>query len=320
MRAIPLMSVFGVALALAPAASAIVIDGGDGSQNLSVPTDNPGWENVGQINGASGVYLGVYGGSPWVLTAAHVGVGSFLLDGTTYSALAGSGVQVTNADHSPADLELFRLTTAPVAPTLTLATTAPDLNQNAAALLVGFGLREMGSTLYWNVTGTGAATNWSALGGAAGSNTSGYAVGDAGQERWGAATLVAPASLGLDASFNIGTGLTQALLTEFNDTPGSAQAAGGDSGGALFYQTAGGWELGGIINAVGFFDNQPGGTAVIGQVTYAADLSQYSATILADVGAVPEPGTTGLLLGAAAALVASGWRRFGRGGSGRPAG
>ena len=55
--------------------------------NTSAPTgmgaepSDPGFGYVGKLNGSTGVYLG-YG---WVLTANHVGAGTFALDGTNYS-------------------------------------------------------------------------------------------------------------------------------------------------------------------------------------------------------------------------------------------
>ncbi|MFM8684870.1 MAG: hypothetical protein ACKOEG_14045 [Chthoniobacterales bacterium] len=44
-------------LSLAPAAHAVVINTGDGKGNTNAPADDPGWANVGYINGASGIYL-----------------------------------------------------------------------------------------------------------------------------------------------------------------------------------------------------------------------------------------------------------------------
>ena len=48
-------------------AQAVIIDSGDGTGNTSAPADDPGWANVGQNAGFSGVYLG----DGWILTAQH---------------------------------------------------------------------------------------------------------------------------------------------------------------------------------------------------------------------------------------------------------
>jgi hypothetical protein len=65
-----------------------------------------GLENyVGQIKGASGIYLG----NGWVLTAAHVGAGTFTLNGASYEVIADSAVSFYNASGMQADLTLFQI-------------------------------------------------------------------------------------------------------------------------------------------------------------------------------------------------------------------
>jgi len=94
-----------------------------------------GWDYVGQINGASGVYLG----NGWVLTAAHVGAGSFLLDGTTYSVVSGSSQSITTTGFGTADLILFQISTLPTLPNLTLSLSTPALGSSVAMLGYGGG-------------------------------------------------------------------------------------------------------------------------------------------------------------------------------------
>ena len=73
------------------------------------------------------------------------------------------------------------------------------------------------------------------------------------------------------------------LGTEFNeDISEEGHAAVGDSGGGVFV----GGELVGLMHAIGGFEDQPGETAVYGNVTYIADLATYKSAILA---AIPEP-------------------------------
>ena len=108
-------------LASSPAARALVIAGGSAANNSDPGTGLP-WANVGSVGGASGVYLGSYGGSYWALTASHVvGSGSSLanlvLNSGTFNFVPGSGVVVRNGDNSTTDLTLFRVSTDPAWPT-----------------------------------------------------------------------------------------------------------------------------------------------------------------------------------------------------------
>jgi len=104
--------------------------------NLSDPGSTP-WNYVGSINGASGVYLGDYDGTNWVLTAAHVGSGNFTLDGTTYDAISGSAFSFLNSDGSAADLSLFQISGTPGLANLTIASRAPA--SGTTVEMIGFG-------------------------------------------------------------------------------------------------------------------------------------------------------------------------------------
>src|SRR4051812_44329093 len=66
-----------VAAQLAPIARAVIVYGGDGTQNTTAPGNGAPWDHVGTIGGATGVFLGSYGGNSWVITANHVGAGDF---------------------------------------------------------------------------------------------------------------------------------------------------------------------------------------------------------------------------------------------------
>jgi hypothetical protein len=108
-----------------------IIISGSGSFNTSAPTSSDitnwgtgwgspsvsGWDYVGFVNGASGVYLG----NGWVLTAAHVGETDFTLAGTTYPAVPGSAQELSGTT----DLTLFQLEVSPNLPALSIATSAP---------------------------------------------------------------------------------------------------------------------------------------------------------------------------------------------------
>jgi hypothetical protein len=288
-----------------PHARAVIIEGGDGTSNLTDPGDI-GWSYVGSVNGASGIYLGNYGGSYWALTAAHVGAGNLTIGSNTYTYVANSAVQVRNGDNSTADLTLFQIQ-VPVDPgltTLTLATAAPPAN--AVVTMIGNGVHETGTPSYWAVTDSSGTLSWTSTSQGS-ANLVSYAYGSGGK-RWGETRYIET------SSYNIGTGATTALVTIFQPFANYAQAGPQDSGGALFYSNGGTLELAGVLGAVGALDHQPGSTAatglinstIYGDVTYAGDISTYRSFILS---AIPEPGTTTAWIGTLAACAVVALRR-----------
>jgi MYXO-CTERM domain-containing protein len=264
----------------AASASALVINGGSGTGQTTAPGSGVPWDNVGAIGGTTGIYLGTFGGGYWALTAAHVGAGNLTLGSTTYSYVAGSSVRVLNSDNSNADLVLFRLATDPGLPNLSLTSIAPP--NTTSVVLIGRGGVE-GSLNYWSVAnGPGPADAvWTNLGStSAGSNVSGYLVASSIGLRWGTNAISG------STTYDIGTGLTTALYTDFSGVAGDAQGAVGDSGGAAFAYDGSNWLLVGVLGAIGTFENQPGSTAVVGNLTYLASIATYSSFITA---AIPEP-------------------------------
>jgi hypothetical protein len=285
-----------LALLLATRAAAIVIHGGTGTENFSNPGGGLPWAYVGSVGGASGVYLGNYGGNHWVLTASHV-VGSgaslsnLVLDGTPYSFVPGSGVVVRNGDTSTTDLTLFRISGDPGLANLQLAISTPV--NGSTVTMVGRG-NEEGSINYWAVTVNPGASDdvWNNQGGTmAGSNRSGYLWAANGDMRWGTNNVEGT------TTYNVGTGLTTAFFTDFDSGGSDAQGATGDSGGATFYYNGVAWELAGIMGAIGGFENQPASTAVIGNITYSANIATYYSFI---TSAIPEPSTYAAACGALA--------------------
>jgi len=103
-------------------------DTGWGAGNIT------GWNYVGTVNGASGVYLG----NNWVITAGHVGVGTFILDGTDYNMVAGSARSISNPGGGTADLNLFQVTQAPDLPPIQLAISDPVAYSTQVAM-IGYG-------------------------------------------------------------------------------------------------------------------------------------------------------------------------------------
>lgn len=277
-------------LILPPTAQAVVINSASGTGNTNAPSDDPGWSNVGYVNGGSGIYLG----AGWVLTAAHVGAGSITFAGVSYAPLAGSSVVLTNSSigrTTNTDLLMFQLASTPAGlGQLTLASTPPTLDTGLT--MIGAG-RNRGSFTQWSVDTATAPWTWTEV--STGGNLAGYQTLETSTMRWGT-NMVSETELWVGA--NNGATDVKSFATTFS-ADGSdndeAQAVRGDSGGAVFSKKELGWELSGVIFGVAGFSGQPSAatTPVYGNVTYSADLSYYAPQILS---IVPEPSTYALLV------------------------
>lgn len=290
-------------------ARAVVVYGGSTAANFLAPADDPGWANVGKLNGSSGVYLGNvsipgHGTGYWVLTASHVGAGSINLGGTSYSAVTGSSFRLTNPDNSLTDLLLYKISSDPGLPTVKLASSTPALGSSLT--LIGFGYTGAASPTTWNINGS----VWTETTTPSGFYSVGYKYGSDGLKNWGMNTVDSAASL-----VNDGAGITSAFKSYAFTVSGSAQVATHDSGGASFVKNGGQWELAGINLAVDKFSGQPASTGIfsfvdsttnpetdyLGGASYMADLSSYLTQI-------PEPASTAAVTGVLCLLGAAAYR------------
>jgi hypothetical protein len=267
--------------ALASAGSAVLIDSGDGTGNTTAPSPDPGWSHVGLCNGLTAVYLG----DGWVLTAHHVGACNLVLSGVTYPWLPGTAVRLSNEDATGADLVLFWLQ-APHPPLGDLEISAATPANDTDVVMIGRG-RNRGAATTWNPPGPGPTYD-------------GYTWGLGYTIRWGTNFVEPVAGLPeLEDYFQ-----TRLFATTFDESGAGhsvheAQAATGDSGGAVFASTGSGYELAGILLGITSYQDQPPETALYGNHTLAADLSFYRDEI---VETMPEP--SGALWPAAALVIA----------------
>jgi hypothetical protein len=296
-------------------AAALVVAPASTNNNTSAPIDDPGWLNVGN--------RGVYIGNRWVLTAFHVNAGTTTFNGVgTFAAVPGSAIRLNNPTGlgltAQTDLVMYRLTTDPGLPALSIAPTTAPIGGNV--VLIGSGASVTPSTgeTHWNVTGSSPNYTWTET--PTGTSAHGYKSNQTGVKLWGANIVENDdaffAETDVDApnhtvEANSGFGDVISLVTEFDKTGltggltnnSEAQALSGDSGSGVFYKDGANWTLAGITHAIAGFEDQPslGTTAVFGNLTFFADLSRYRDQILA-IAAVPE--ATSLLCVGGAALFA----------------
>lgn len=280
-----LLAVTVAAACLGSTAFGVVIQTASGTGNTSAPADDPGWATMG----VRGVGTGVYLGDGWVLTASHVGAGDIELSGTTYAAVPGSTVQLTNSGEAGkttlTDLILYRLATAPAGGGgVPIATSTPA--SATPVTMIGSG-RDRGAFTQWSVNQATTPWTWTVVSG--GGDFAGYQTLGTRAMRWGTNAVDGPAVWIAESDLSPPLDV-RCLATAFDANLGSteAQAVYGDSGGGVFVKNGATWELAGLILDVRGWSGQPdpGATPVFGNVTFAADLAFYRPQIMA---VVPEP-------------------------------
>jgi len=234
-----------------------------------------GWNYVGSIGSASAVYLS----NGWVITAAHVGAGNFVLGSTTYNMVPGSVRPISNTNSSTVDLVMFQIQTRPNLLPLPIATTAPVpfFNQQAGTTVVMLGIGG-GSGLTWGYDTITEINQWVTPGGYT------YVSND----------------------FFTDNGTTTYGTSSITNT---SNLVGGDSGGGDFSYNAAlkEWQLIGINEVTGTYSNPPAGSpssfsGMVQLSTYAAEIN-FILIPPNDSPTMPPIGV--LILGAVLFLIAS---------------
>lgn len=252
-------------------AEAVIVAGGDGTQNTTAPGGGQGWDYVGRIDKGS-VFSGVtYISNNWFITAHHIKVQDnptdVLLGGAPYSIDPNSWTRLTNSNGGNADLSMFRVVGGTVGlPGLTVRSSATS--NGSGLTMIGNGRNRETSETHWN-------SSWVEVSPPPPATYSGYKWAAGSTKRWG--TNVKHDDEGL---VDDGFGITDMFSTDFDDAGGNeAQGATYDSGGGVFYHNGGDWELAGIILATAGFGGQTNNAAVYGNLTAMADMQYYAAQI-----------------------------------------
>lgn len=257
---------------LAVGAEAVIVAGGDGTQNTTSPDGGQGWDYVGRIDKGVVSSSVTYIYNNWFITAHHVKAldnpTGVLLNGSSYLIDPNSWTRLSNSEGDDADLSMFRV----VGGTVGLAglTVRSSATSNDSGLtMIGNGRNRETSETRWR--STWAETTSSRF------EYSGYKWAEGATKRWGTNDKEDD----VVELISIGFGATDAFYTDFDDADDEAQGATYDSGGGVFYDNEGNWELAGIMIAIGTYSGQTNiaNSALYGNVTYIADMQYYASQI-----------------------------------------
>jgi len=239
---------------LPPATTTALVIDGDQRSAAKAPADGPGWAHIGRIGGVTGIYLG----DGWVLTARHAGLPqNFVLDGVTYPPVPETHVwlDLPGQPGKKSDVALYRIDPAPDLPPLEIQKSRPTVGTRVLLMALG---RHRGDPLAF---GQRAGHSWT----------------PDRKKLWGT-NHISDVDLVLAGPAQY---LTRCFSMDFSrDGSGhEAQAALGDSGGAVFVWNEDHYRLGGVMTSIGTYPNQRPKTALYGNFTNAADLSVYATQI-----------------------------------------
>jgi hypothetical protein len=262
-------------------AEAVVISSSSDAPNIVSPGPGSGWDNVARISSSSCVYLG----NRWMITANHVSSTPVrLTDGREFNISVGSEARINNPVNragGAADLRIFRLAEDPQLPSLQITSSSPTAG--AQVMMIGAGLNRAEEQIGWKIQGEGPTSQWTPAP-LFQANVRGYDLLETSQMRWGMNQVLSSDPIYLQQ------GNSWVFATRFDavGVPFEAQAALGDSGGAVLQNVNNLWHLAGIMAATLPLAGQPNGTVAFGNMSYAIDLSIYRDSILSYVNR-PEP-------------------------------
>ena len=275
------ITLMGCMLILGAAAQpslALVYTGGVG--HTTEPDLDPGWDSVGKMQLATGVYLG----DGWVLTAWHVyrynlaGDRYIELD-QRYYEIPGTFRRIEYSSGVNADLAMFRINGNPALTLIGISDTTP-LSQEVTVIAGGYA--RVGEQVNFGNDYFGFETNTSRV------------------KRWGRNLTGGYTSVIPDDGFGMTLGFrTYFDLEGFGDDEDlkndECQAVDRDSGGGVFvaHPTDGSWQLTGIVVSVDAPDGYDGPNiarnAVYDNWSLYADLASYRTQIEA-IRLIPLPG------------------------------
>jgi len=262
-----LLSIFAAVGLLSGPAWGLVITTDYDLSDTEVSAGFQFWDNVGWRGTRTAYSDGscVYLGDSWVLTANHVGQGDVILGGITYAAIEGTSQQIGSAD-----ARVFRI-----------ANPSPDLDPITiydGPLTAGTNVRMFGTgrdqdpdRIHWRVNYTGGEYVWQECPPGQADATGYYWSHDPETriKRWGTNEIN-------NVFENAGRYYFSTSFDE-GDTPYEANGADKDSGGAVFIDNGGSWELAGIIVGLSSWSGQP--EAAVDWVNWSSDSGNYTTMV-----------------------------------------
>ena len=217
------------------------------------------WEHVGRVGMGSGIYLG----DGLVLTSAHVGCHPFCMgDGSNYKPDYGSWRILDNPDGGKSDLAVFRVEIGGRTSSLAKLGRLP------------VGRLKAGHDTPLIMIGTGYGQQHKAVSAEVYHVVLGYETQRQRVKKWGINLLDEILKTPVKTA---GGYRTHCFVSTFDRSEGEAQAAEGDSGGAMFAYNAdlARWEVVGCLIAV----SQLGTYVPFGARTYVGNLGHYRAQL-----------------------------------------
>ncbi|MEM9175890.1 MAG: hypothetical protein AAGC67_11710 [Myxococcota bacterium] len=208
----------------------------------------------------------IYLGDGHAITARHVGMGEILLEDRIFAPQRGTNRTILNTNGKAADamvFELERTDPLPNLPTIPIATAPPRDGEDV--LLIGFGRERLRVDEFDDESVSRFSFRWTKKG----------------RKRW--ATNRITSTFDLLAQGNL---TSRAFAMRFDEpysrdsTRYEAQAAVGDSGGGVFVERDGEWQLLGLMVSVSGVRNAPKRGAAYGDRTFVVDLSHYRPEIM----------------------------------------